>query len=44
MYKSVKVGEGVPRTLYKAVAEILAFVYKLRRKKKALSSGKEQSL
>lgn len=37
LYKTVKVGHGVPRSLYKAVAEILAFVYKLRRKKKALS-------
>ncbi len=37
LYKTVKVGHGVPRTLYKAVAEILAFVYKLRRKKKAIS-------
>lgn len=36
LYKTVKVGHGVPRTLYKAVAEVLAFVYKLRRKKKAL--------
>jgi flagellar biosynthesis protein FlhB len=36
LYKTVKVGEGVPRSLYRAVAEVLAFVYKLRRKKKAL--------
>jgi flagellar biosynthetic protein FlhB len=36
LYKTVKVGHGVPRTLYKAVAEILAFVYKLKRRKKAL--------
>ncbi len=36
LYKTVKVGQGVPRTLYKTVAEILAFVYKLRKKKKAL--------
>jgi flagellar biosynthetic protein FlhB len=36
LYKTVKVGDGVPRTLYKAVAEILAFVYKLKRKQKAL--------
>ncbi|EQC51511.1 flagellar biosynthesis protein FlhB [Bacteriovorax sp. DB6_IX] len=36
LYKSVKVGEGVPRTLYKAVAEVLAFVYKLKRSKGAL--------
>jgi flagellar biosynthesis protein FlhB len=37
LYKTVKVGSGVPRTLYKTVAEILAFVYKLRKKQKALS-------
>lgn len=36
LYKSVKIGEGVPRTLYKAVAEVLAFVYKLKKKKNAL--------
>lgn len=37
LYKSVKVGEGVPRTLFKAVAEVLAFVYKLKKKQKALN-------
>jgi flagellar biosynthesis protein FlhB len=37
LYKTVKVGEGVPRTLYRAIAEVLAFVYKLKRKKKAVS-------
>ena len=37
IYKTVKVGEGVPRSLYKAVAEILAFVHKIKRKKKALN-------
>jgi flagellar biosynthetic protein FlhB len=36
LYKTVKVGHGVPRTLYKAVAEILSFTYKLKRKAKAL--------
>lgn len=36
LYKTVKVGNGIPKTLYKTVAEILAFVYKLRRKQKAL--------
>lgn len=36
LYKTVKTGHGVPRTLYKAVAEILSFVYKLRKKEKAL--------
>ncbi len=44
MYKSVKVGQNVPRTLYKAVAEILAFVYKLRRKQKALSTDNNHQL
>ncbi len=34
MYKTVKIGEPVPRNLYKAVAEVLAFVYRLRRKRK----------
>jgi flagellar biosynthesis protein FlhB len=34
LYKTVKVGQGVPRSLYKAVAEILAFVFKLRKKQK----------
>ena len=37
LYKTVKVGEYIPRSLYKAVAEVLAFVYKLNKKKKALS-------
>jgi flagellar biosynthesis protein FlhB len=36
LYKTVKVGHGVPRSLYKTVAEILAFVLKLRKKEKAL--------
>ena len=37
LYKTAKVGEHVPRNLYKAVAEVLAFVYKLKKKKKALA-------
>ena len=36
LFKTVKVGEIVPRTLYKAIAEILAFVFKLQKKRKAL--------
>lgn len=36
LYKTVKVGQGVPRSLYKAVAEILAFVYRMKKKRKAL--------
>ena len=33
LFKTVKIGHGVPRSLYKAVAEILAFVYKMKKKK-----------
>lgn len=36
MYKTVELGNAIPRNLYKAVAEVLAFVYRLKRKKKAL--------
>ena len=36
LYKTVKIGGTVPRGLYKAIAEVLAFVYKLKKKKKAL--------
>lgn len=36
LYKTVKVGSSVPRNIYKAVAEVLAFVYKLKKKRKAL--------
>ncbi|MDH4469159.1 MAG: flagellar biosynthesis protein FlhB [Bacteriovoracaceae bacterium] len=32
LYSTVKVGESVPRDLYKAVAEVLAFVYKLKKR------------
>ena len=38
LFKTVKVGEYVPRDLYRAVAEVLAFVYKLNRKRKALKA------
>ena len=41
LYKSVDDGGQVPRSLYKAVAEVLAFVYKLKRKKSALSSAQQ---
>ena len=33
IYKAVDVGEFIPAHLYQAVAEVLAFVYKLRKKK-----------
>jgi len=34
LYKSCEVGEEIPATLFKAVAEVLAYVYKLKNKKK----------
>lgn len=34
LYKTVKIGQAIPRDLYKAVAEVLAFVYKLKNKRK----------
>lgn len=33
LYKSVKVGQYVPRALYQAVAEVLAYVYRLRNRR-----------
>lgn len=36
LYKTVKVGAPIPRNMYKAIAEVLAFVYKLKKRKKAL--------
>lgn len=33
LYKNVKLGEYVPRDLYRAVAEVLTFVYKIKKKK-----------
>ena len=30
LYKSVKTGHGIPRNLYQAVAEVLAYVYRLK--------------
>ena len=33
MYKTIKIGQSIPRELYTAVAEVLSYVYRLRRKK-----------
>jgi flagellar biosynthetic protein FlhB len=38
LYAQVELGEVVPRDLYKAVAEVLAFVYKFSRRKKSYIS------
>lgn len=32
LYKTVEIGEGIPGELFQAVAEVLAYVYKLRGK------------
>jgi flagellar biosynthetic protein FlhB len=32
LYKTVKVNQHIPRVLYQAVAEVLAYVYRLRKK------------
>ncbi len=32
IYKTVKIGEAIPEKLYQAVAEVLAFVYRLKQK------------
>ncbi|HBV85999.1 flagellar biosynthesis protein FlhB [Desulfosporosinus sp.] len=34
LYAQVDIGQGIPADLYKAVAEVLAFVYRLKKKKK----------
>jgi len=33
LYAQVEIGQGIPADLYKAVAEVLAFVYRLKKKK-----------
>ena len=35
LYASVQIGDIVPQTLYKAVAEVLAYVYRLKKKRLA---------
>ena len=35
LFKAVKIGEFIPENLFHAVAEILAYVYKLKNKKLA---------
>jgi flagellar biosynthetic protein FlhB len=32
LYKTVKVGQSIPRALYQAVAEVLAYVYRLKKR------------
>lgn len=43
IFKTLKIGQVVPRELFVAVAEVLSYVYRLRRKKKKSSSQKIQA-
>jgi flagellar biosynthetic protein FlhB len=43
LYKTVEVGQEIPPSLYKAVAEILAYVYELTGKKSSMSSTLSQT-
>ncbi|MCB8814123.1 flagellar biosynthesis protein FlhB [Desulfosporosinus shakirovi] len=36
LYAQVEIGQGIPADLYKAVAEVLAFVYRLKKKKRSI--------
>jgi flagellar biosynthetic protein FlhB len=33
LYKSVEVGQEIPSNFYRAIAEVLAYIYKLRGKR-----------
>lgn len=33
LYKTIKIGQSVPRELYKAIAEVLAYVYRVKKKR-----------
>ncbi len=37
LYKMVEIGQAIPESLYKAVAEVLAYVYSRKRNKKAVN-------
>jgi flagellar biosynthesis protein FlhB len=43
IFKTLKVGQVIPRELFVAVAEVLSYVFRLRRKKKKPSSQKVQA-
>jgi len=38
LYSQVELGQSVPRELYKAVAEVLAFVFRLNKKRRSYSA------
>lgn len=43
IFKTMKVGQVIPRDLFVAVAEVLSYVYRLRRKKKKTTSSSTQA-
>ncbi len=43
MFKTLKIGQVIPRELFNAVAEVLAYVYKLKRKRKSRSTTNRQN-
>jgi len=44
LFETLEVGEEVPEELYRAVAEVLAFVYRIRTGKRSPSSGRERTV
>jgi flagellar biosynthetic protein FlhB len=44
IYKTMKVGQVIPRDLFVAVAEVLSYVFRLRRKKRRSQPKPEQGL
>ena len=43
IFKTMKIGQVIPRELFVAVAEVLSYVYRLRRKKKKTNSTHVQA-
>jgi flagellar biosynthesis protein FlhB len=42
MYKKVKIGQEIPAEFYGALAEVLAFIYKLEQKKKNFNKSRRR--
>jgi flagellar biosynthetic protein FlhB len=40
LYKAVEVGKSIPENLYRAVAEVLAYVYRLEESRKRMSKAR----
>jgi flagellar biosynthesis protein FlhB len=44
LFKNVEIGESIPESLYSAVAEVLAFVFRLKKKFKSLGGVPKNAL